>query len=317
MHARTLLAFAATTIITLTGCTKDNKDDGGGSGGGSSSGGSQVGQLSGNCTVNRIYNGESCPAAIGPVVFLLGVDAKGNAQYSCTGTFITQNKVLTASHCDPRSAGPGLSLIAVTNPSLSGPGAVGVRVTKFTKHPLANPNAFVASYDVAVATLADSVNAATLPLLTSERTKVGQDASLYGFGLEANQKPSVLNGKSAIAPLAADVTVADVTRTEVTFGSTKQGACPGDSGGPAVRRSENGDIGIIGVTSGGLTEECKPATLSHADFEEIARGRISQADIDAIEEQYPNGIPQDIYINTQDDVVVNFILEQAPDAEVR
>lgn len=108
--------------------------------------------------------------------------------------------------------------------------------------------------------------------------------------------------------------VADVRSEQITFGSVNEGACPGDSGGPAVRRSSNGAIGIIGTTSGGLTATCQAATLSHEEFERTVAGKLSQEQIAAIEEQYPDGIPQDYFVNTQTDTVLNFILEEVPDA---
>jgi hypothetical protein len=145
---------------------------------------------------------------------------------------------------------------------------------------------------------------------------VGQGAYLFGFGLEENQRLSIQNGKSALAPEAARVTVVEANDTTILFGDKKRGACPGDSGGPAVVSSSRGVSALVGVTSGGFSSDCRAATLTPAEFAEVAGGSLSPAEIRAIQESFPAGIPQDFYSSVQSDLVVNFIASIAPGVSV-
>lgn len=204
MNRRLMLCLSLFACLStnLAGCTKDDGDDDNDNGGGDSTPTNPAditGQLSQQCTVSKIFGGESCPEALGPVVLLLGVDQNGRSKYGCTGTFLSPRKILTAGHCDPNLAGNGITLVAITQGQLDGPGPVGVAGVRFVRHPLSvgNPRS---PYDVGILTLVRDVDAATLPLLVSEDTEVGQSATLYGFGLEENQQPSIANGKLRSPP---------------------------------------------------------------------------------------------------------------------
>lgn len=295
------LAFS----LVLSGCAKDEESRGEASSG--------SGQLSQACTVKKIFNGESCPEAIGPVVMLVVADSKGRAQASCTGSFITNRHVLTAAHCMPAV---GQTMYAITSKKINVSKVSGVKVKAFNQHPRYASSRSLAFYDVAVATLESVTSAATLPILAREKVKPGQGAYLFGFGLEENQQLSIQNGKSALAPEAARVTVVEASDTTIVFGDKKRGACPGDSGGPAVVSSSRGVSAIVGVTSGGLSSDCRPATLSASEFAEIAGGGLSPEQIQQIKEQFPDGIPQDFYASLQSDAVTNFIARIAPGVSV-
>lgn len=297
--------FALTCALLLAGCTKQEDSKGGTSSG--------TGQLSSGCTVKKIFNGESCPEAVGPVVMLVLADSAGHAQASCTGTFITKQHILTAAHCNPAGIG---TMYAITSKTIDPKKVSGVKVTAFNAHPAHASSGGLAVYDVAVATLERATSATTLPILATEKVKVGQAAYLFGFGLEENQQLSIKNGKSALAPEAARVTVVEANPTTILFGDKKKGACPGDSGGPAVVSSSRGVSAVVGVTSGGYSHDCRPATLSPAEFEQIAAGALSPAQIKLIEQAFPGGIPQDFYSSVQGDRVVNFIASIAPGVSV-
>jgi secreted trypsin-like serine protease len=299
------LLLPLTFSLVFGGCAKEEESQSGSRAG--------SGQLSEGCTVNKIFNGESCPEALGPVVMLVVADSRGRAQASCTGSFITKQHILTAAHCQPPANG---AMYAITSKKIDTTKVSGVKVKAFNQHPRYASSRSLAMYDVAVATLESATSATTLPILASEKVKAGQGAYLFGFGLEENQQLSIENGKSALAPEAARVTVVDANDTTIIFGDKKRGACPGDSGGPAIVSSSKGASAIVGVTSGGFSTDCRAATLTAAEFAEIAGGRLSPAEIRSIQEAFPDGIPQDFYSSVQSDLVVNFIARIAPGVSV-
>lgn len=307
MHVgRLVLIPVLLSVLAIVGCTKQ-EDSGGSSGPG-------TGQLSAGCSVKKIFNGESCPEAVGPVVMLVVADAAGRAQASCTGTFITKQHILTAGHCNPAGMG---TMYAITSKSFDPKKVSGVKVTGFKVHPVFASSKRLGAYDVAVASLERATTASTMPILASEKVKVGQGAYLFGFGLEENQQLSIKNGKSALAPESARVTVADVNETTILFGDKQRGACPGDSGGPAVVASSRGVSAVVGVTSGGFSSDCRAATLAPDEFAQIAAGQLSPSQIAQIKAAFPDGVPQDFYSSVQSERVANFIAQAAPGVVVQ
>lgn len=242
MNTKMKIGIIAVLVLSLAACTKSDGD--GGDGGG---------QLSGDCAL-KIINGEACPKGEGPVAMLLSEDSKGKPAALCSGTFIARNKVITAAHCAELFLSPTVKVMT---------GSKSVRATGIKIHPSYNPvMQFAFKFDVGIVTLAENVDITPLPLLLSRQIVAGDSVYVYGFGLDENGKTAVDKDYGNSAERTKMV-VSEVGQGGIIaeFDTTHSGACEGDSGGPAIAKSNGGSWGIAGVVSGGTTTTCKDGTI--------------------------------------------------------
>ncbi|HWJ99437.1 MAG TPA: trypsin-like serine protease [Xanthobacteraceae bacterium] len=162
----------------------------------------------------------------------------------CTGTVIARDLVLTAAHCVAPKSNYAVSV--------TGGAPRVIQVARIVLHPKFDPRQFetrVPSPDMAIIKLAEPLpanyRAATLmrdPVLP----KRGTLFTLAGFGFAKDGDERSLGTLRSIALPSVGTTGGIMVRVSNGNGGT-QGACTGDSGGPAYL---NGELaGVIGWTS--------------------------------------------------------------------
>jgi secreted trypsin-like serine protease len=167
----------------------------------------------------------------------------------CTGTAIARDLVLTAAHC--ALPGANYKLIefdAQRQPTLRD-------VTQVARHPqfsLQTLLAHRATADVALMKLATPLSTAPAPLARQrERVAVGERFTIQGYGLSVRG-----DGKSGGALRTATLSATgqpgnlQLRLADPATGgeSSGQGACTGDSGGPAFQ-DNGGRLELYGVVS--------------------------------------------------------------------
>jgi len=232
----------------------------GGGGGGSDIGGNACSSLNA-----RIFNGETCNQnSRTPVIALYPITESGGQFVPagiCTGTLVTVDDFLTSAHC---FTGPIFS-----DPSLVGFAAVVggevIQVVDFALHP--NYDGQTGSnYDIAMGTLQRLPNPAIgpVPILVSQLTVVGQEASAFGYGTNNTGEVGTLK--------SAEFTIDGFQSGNILATQTSAGAsiCQGDSGGPLIQVVD-GVTSIVGVNSFGLvtSEQCAASGSPISGFVDI------------------------------------------------
>ena len=188
----------------------------------------------------------------------------GRARSFCTGTLISENLVLTATHCLQNMDTKEFRIFfgetlpqsfddvnmrnvkaAVTHPDY-----------KFELDPI--ENVFTGFNDIGLVMLEGEAPSFAKPvaILNDTVLTIGQKLLLAGYGL--------VNEVSVPAQKATGLNFVHVTIAKlfsniiVTEQSNAQGACVGDSGGPAYLETENGLI-VLGITRGphNLARDCR------------------------------------------------------------
>lgn len=267
---RFISSLALCSILMMQGC--------GGGGGGSDIGGNACSALNA-----KVFNGETCNQnSRTPVIALFPITESGGqlaVAGICTATLVTVDDFLTSAHCfvDPVLENPDLvGFVAVV-------GGQEIAVVNLAIHP--NYNGQVGSrYDVAMGTLQRLPNPAIgpVPLLVSQFTAVGQEASAFGYG--TNNLGEVGTLKSAeflIDAFSSGNILATQTSSEASI-------CQGDSGGPLLQIVD-GVTSLVGVNSFvfSTSEQCAAS-----------------------------GSPVSGFVDIQNDLILEFIAGYAPDFAV-
>ncbi len=179
-------------------------------------------------------------------VGLVYVDSNDRAYASCTGTLISPDLILTASHClagipvDNLRISFNVNILSNLDPQTM------FKVENFKTHPLFNGHD--QKNDVALIKLSQKAPGHYKPvkILSAEfQLTIGMPMLLAGFGLVNDETGEETTGlRKVIVPLAK------ILETIVVTDQTKMsGACNGDSGGPAYLQKEH-ELIVYGITRG-------------------------------------------------------------------
>ena len=205
----------------------------------------------------KIMNGKQCSVLGSPVVELTITLAKGGGGV-CSGTLITPNRILTASHCFVTGKSNAISSMSALVEGRDVP------VSGYAVHPKANLNS-EPTFDVAIADLSSPVGAPTLPLVISPILQPGDLFSIFGYGVDSEEVSGVLrSGQMNIQGVNSQY-------IQAKYASKGSSTCHGDSGGPAVFQfhdaQDNEVAGIIGVTSFGSANCEEDGTVYFANVQ--------------------------------------------------
>jgi secreted trypsin-like serine protease len=168
----------------------------------------------------------------------------------CTGSILSDDMIITAAHCvfnKPSSVhivfGNAINPVNLRN---------SVEAASYIAHPDYNPEKMTADQnDVAAVFFKGGVPSGFRPaelLPESSRLENGERVVLAGFGItDAETK----QGSGILREATVSIANASLGKTEVVLDQTHgQGACHGDSGGPAFLKNGNTNY-LWGVTSRG------------------------------------------------------------------
>ena len=214
-----------------------------------------------------VANGTACmPSAATPVMLLLVLDRHGDVG-SCSGVKVAPGRVLTAAHCVDADAR------AVAGILWDGQGnAAQVRAIRWVALPSFTEGDDHYVDDVAVVSFADELPGPSAPVL-GRSPRAGQAILIAGWG----------GPDYALAVGSAQLDRVTPDYLRIAYDGTLSNACPGDSGGPALR-SVGGRQAVAGLVSTG-TNDCN------------AGGRT-------------------FFTNLSKPAVLDFIRQQAPGVEV-
>lgn len=184
----------------------------------------------------KIANGTTCSAGDlldSSVVRLLITDPMGNV-FSCSGTAVTPNIVVTAAHCLIN----GIQSVEVDTFSGNFPVAGYVVPSSLSTD---ETQSYIFN-DVAIVGIAGKLTSFTAPLLISRSVAAGETSLVAGYG--DNFAPTVNSVQ------VGWTTIENVTPNHifVHIGPNSSGPCHGDSGGPLFVW-QNGEAVLTGVAS--------------------------------------------------------------------
>jgi secreted trypsin-like serine protease len=188
--------------------------------------------------INKIVQGTECSRAGSPVVALTVLPTDGNVAI-CSGSMITNRKVLTAAHCFD---------LDYTSVSVQAAG-IDIPVSRITLHPQFNADQIPFQNDVAIVELARDAGVPTLPLILSKTLEPRDKISIFGYGADENLVAGILrSGEMRVTGINSQFFTAE-------FDLDGSNICNGDSGGPAIYSFKDNQgvrrTGIIGLTSFG------------------------------------------------------------------
>jgi secreted trypsin-like serine protease len=166
-----------------------------------------------------VANGTACvPSASTPVVLLQVVSRNGDVG-TCTGVKVAPGRVLTAAHCVESGVRAVLAVVWDT-----GGQASAVQASSWVRAPSFRRSDTYYIDDVAVVAFGQALPVPAAPVLGQD-PRAGQAILIAGWG----EPGHTLTVGSAVL----DRVTSDFLR--IAYDGTLSNACPGDSGGPALR----------------------------------------------------------------------------------
>jgi len=206
--------------------------------------------------VSALIGAKDSSAPSSAMLFLL--DETGRPQSYCSAVQVAANVLLTAAHCvtDPNAAHYGV-FYGQTIRSGKPVGLAPVRAT--AGDPAFNARDLGNGHDIGLVLLASKGNAKTYPINRSPITSKDfqKKAVLSGYGEQDHIKGTFTGGERQQLKVRLNgfmVRDGATYPNVLEFGSETQGACHGDSGGPALM-SLGGKTRVIGATSFGLDRD--------------------------------------------------------------
>jgi secreted trypsin-like serine protease len=286
-----LTASVAAAALTATGLTATAHADSGGAKpvllppkGAHLTGTTQPATTSGSTAKPQIIGGTDTAFSAAPwmVQLLFEWDNDGNFYFTCGGTLVAPNKVLTAAHCVEDENGAALDwvnhgLVLGGTAKLVGGGGSDPEGTVATVKRVWHYSSFspaTLDNDVALLTLDQPLPYKTLPTAKSTDASLytaGTQATVYGWGVtdSAAGSPNLAPTLRHLAePVNSDATCSSALDAAVGPGVFKPGhmmcagvpatgddttnktTCSGDSGGPLVAGGK-----VIGVVSWGVADD--------------------------------------------------------------
>ncbi len=161
----------------------------------------------------------------------------------CTGTFISHNTLITAAHCVIKSESPFKAQNFMMALTANGT-AVSRKVYFNKKFQYHLTNGF--QYDIAIVVFPDNTAPATIPLSKEILSRwYGQKVTMVGFGTYEGG----YDGKKRVGTNYARRVMGSI---EVRYGLYSSTVGKGDSGGPLLRETSDGEYELVGITSWGL-----------------------------------------------------------------
>jgi hypothetical protein len=210
------------------------------------------------CTSLNIVNGEKTTSF--PAVSMIFYTTKGTdgGLFTCTGTFVSDNTMITAAHCVPEDPDDAIYYVPGTSVNLGSDYdeqqelfKTGIKANGFVRGDIETEDAKISTevspFDIAIIVFPNDTAPATLPI-RSTKLKGGESVDLVGFGdteINASESSSIRtkrHGRNKVesnADLLRGLpklwVVAGEEKTRTTDGSSTYSlASQGDSGGPLL-----------------------------------------------------------------------------------
>jgi secreted trypsin-like serine protease len=200
----------------------------------------------------KIVNGTPCSGLTkSPVVVLLKNMPDGRTGL-CSGTMLSPNKVLTAAHCLD-----GAASIDILYGNASDKFSY-VTASSWNIHPAYTGfvNGDVRN-DVGIVHSPANLPVPNLPILAKSAPKVGDKASIFGYGITTGGNS--VDGKLRVG----NMTIAGVDSDKIyaNFEANASNTCSGDSGGPMLLQVGSQQA-LIGTSSYGTSTNCAVGEMS-------------------------------------------------------
>lgn len=172
----------------------------------------------------KIVNGLEVPEETHPAVFWLG---------NCTGTFVSDNTLLTAAHCIGSS-----NTVRIRR-------RINATSLKVKVHPKTQVTGRLGAYDIAVVVFPDNTAPAVVSVKTSP-VKPGDEALFVGYGRNSSSGGSGVKrvGRNKVRSIDGGKTIVSSRSTSNPNSGEDVSVAPGDSGGPLFINGA-----IAGITS--------------------------------------------------------------------
>jgi secreted trypsin-like serine protease len=201
-------------------------------------------------TASAIIGGQTTTAD--PAVVLL-VASGTQGQAFCTAEIVSPHVLMTAAHCvDPNEVGNATFSVFLgsdINGSQANQSNLWIDVSATHHDSSFDPQYLDNGHDVGVAILSQAAPVVPIAMNRTPLTQamLGQPLRLVGYGISSGNDST---GQSAGIKRVVTTPLSDYDSKFIDFGTSTQGTCEGDSGGPAFLTINGAEV-IVGITSFG------------------------------------------------------------------